>query len=98
MLNPQANLIARIGFAVAAALVTSASWAQQAPAKADPKEADKTVVVDEAPLRQPPTTTDESGKSVPVASEKLVLADPATKMYMPCRDANDSLSTEEAAK
>ncbi len=41
-----------------------------------PKQAEKTVVVDEAPLRQPPTTTDENGKSVPVASEKLVLADP----------------------
>lgn len=48
-------------------------------------------------MRQPPAPTDINGKSIPVKTEKLVLADPASKMYMPCRDPNDSKSSDDAA-
>jgi hypothetical protein len=98
MLNQQPSLIARTSIGLAALLVTSASWGQQDPAAGSRKEAAESVPAQESPLRQPPTTTGVDGKSVPATTEKLVLADPASKMYMPCRDPNDSKSTDDDSK
>jgi hypothetical protein len=97
----------------AASLLASFSWAQQPPSggtppssdappsevtAADaPKDASQATVVDQAPLRQPPTETGIDGTSVPKVVEKRVLADPATKRYMPCRDANDAKSSDADA-
>jgi len=71
------------------ALFASASWAQQDPVTDGEREAAKAVPTDEAPIRQPPRTVDANGKPIPVPTENLVLADPATKLYMPCRGPND---------
>jgi hypothetical protein len=82
--------ITRAIVGLAAVVLASASWAQQA---------QESVPSQESPVRSaPPSTVDADGKSVAAPGEKLVLADPATKMYMPCRDANDALSPDEAAK
>jgi hypothetical protein len=92
------GFIARVGIGFTALLVTSAALAQQAPAASAPKETAELAPAQESPMRQPPSTTDVNGKSVPVKAEKLVLADPDSKLYMPCRDANDSSSTDDASK
>jgi hypothetical protein len=84
------KLISRTCIGLAAVLLTSVSWAQQAPAESVPSE--------ESPVRAPPATTDANGKPLPVATEKLVLADPDSKMYMPCRDPNDSTSRDDESK
>jgi hypothetical protein len=86
----QQRFVARLGIGVGCLLMASAAWAAE-PAK----EATEAVPVEETPVRQPPTTTDANGKTVAAAPEKLVLADPASKMYMPCRDPNDSKSTDD---
>jgi hypothetical protein len=87
---------------VAALAISAVAAAQQAPPPAEPKESPaKASVTNETPVRQPPTTVDENGKTVPAKTEKLVLADPDSKMYMPCRDAGESsssLQTPSAAK
>jgi hypothetical protein len=49
-------------------------------------------------VRQPPSSSDADGKSAPATPEKRVLADPDSKMYMPCREPNDSRSSDEASK
>ena len=93
----------RMSVGVAAVLLTSVSWAQQAsPAPdarpaTDPKEGVILAPSQETPMRQPPSDLDVNGKSVPVKTEKLVLADPASKMYMPCRDPSESSSTDDDA-
>ena len=97
MTNQRARFIARMSFGLTAVFVASASWAQQEPRPADPKEG-AVLPSQESPLRRSPSTTDVNGKSVPVTSEKLVLADPDSKMYMPCRGPNDSKSTDAASK
>lgn len=82
--------IARSSLGFAAILVSSLCWSQQESRASDPaKDPAKAAIVDETPVRQPPTTTDINGKSVPAVEEKLVLADPDTKLYMPCRGPND---------
>ena len=92
------RLIARLSVGLTAMLLASASWAQQDPRASEPKEDARLAPSQEAPIRQPPSTSDVNGKSVPAKSEKLVLADPASKLYMPCRDANDLGSAEAASK
>jgi len=82
---------------LATLLLAGASLAQEAQ-RTQPRDGAKTVVVDEAPLRQPPTTTDADGKTVAPKTEKLVLADPDTKLYMPCRDENDTTVIEDESK
>jgi hypothetical protein len=99
MIKQHARFLARMGIGFTAILVTSATWAQQDPAATEPaKEPAASTPAQEAPLRQPPSTTDVNGKSVPAAPEKRVLADPDSKMYMPCRDPNESKSTDDASK
>ena len=89
-MNTKHAAIARTSLGFTAILMTSFCWAQQASRTTEPaNDSSKTVVVDETPVRQPPTTTDANGKSIPAVAEKLVLADPDTKLYMPCRGPND---------
>lgn len=88
--------IARIGVGLAAVLLTVPSWAQQAPKPGVEERPVQRVPSTETPVRQPLSTQDEDGKSVPAKQEKLVLADPDSKLYMPCRDPNDK-STEDSA-
>ena len=92
------KFVAGVCIGLTAVVMTSASWAQQAPVTAPPKDGAQLTPSEESPPRQPPSNVDANGKSVPATAEKLVLADPATKLYMPCRDRNDSLSADEAAK
>lgn len=92
-----AHLIARMSIGLAALLVTSAPWAQEAPATPDPRnDGIQRSPSEETPARQPTVATDVNGKSIPATREKLVLADPATKLYMPCRDVNESSETDES--
>ena len=92
-----ARLTTRIGIAVATLLVATASWTQEAPPSTDPRnDGVQRSPSDESPPRQPTVATDVNGKSIPATQEKLVLADPATKLYMPCRDANESSQTDES--
>ncbi len=82
MIKPQTAFLAL--------LMASAAWSQQ-------PIVGETVPVQESPARQPPTTTDVNGKSIPAKREKLVFADPDTKMYMPCHDPNEVKSTGDEA-
>ena len=95
-MNHQTRFIARMSVGIAAVLVTCASWAQQAPPTTDPNDGAVLAPAQESPMRQPPAPTDVNGKSIPAKTEKLVLADPASKMYMPCRDPNDAKSSDDA--
>ena len=96
-MKQHARFIARMTLGVAAVVATSIAWTQQAPASADPKETAETAPSQESPIRQPPTETGIDGKSVAAKPEKRVLADPDSKMYMPCREANDSSSADDSS-
>jgi len=78
-MKSSAHWIPRMSLGLAALLVASAPWAQQAPATPDPKnDGVQKSPSDESPIRQPTVATDVNGKSIPATQEKLVLADPAT--------------------
>jgi hypothetical protein len=96
-MKQRARFIARVCIGLTAALVTCTAWAQKAPVESDPKETAELAPAQESPMRQPPSASDVNGKSVPAKSEKLVLADPDSKMYMPCRDPNEASSVDDAA-
>jgi hypothetical protein len=95
-MKQQARFVARICVGLTALLVASASLAQTPPT-ADAKDGAELAPAQESPMRQPPSAADVNGKSAPVKAEKLVLADPDSKMYMPCRDPNESSSVDETA-
>lgn len=89
-MNQHIRPVSRVGLCVGAAFLTAAAWAQQTGPTTQPrKDASQAVPAEETPIRRPPTTVDTEGKSVPTTPEKLVLADPDSKMYMPCRGPND---------
>lgn len=88
-MKQQDRFIARMCISFALAAGISGAWAQQEVPADDLKDTAVSTTPQDNPIRQPPTATGESGKSIPVKPEKLVLADPDSKMYMPCRDAND---------
>lgn len=96
-MKPSAPWIARIGIGCAALLVATAPWAQETPATPRTDDGVQKSPSDESPVRQPTVATDVNGKSIPATQEKRVLADPATKRYMPCRDATEASETEDAA-
>jgi hypothetical protein len=98
MIKQSAGFVAAMSIGLAAALVTTASWAQQEPARPGAKEVAESTPSQESPVRQPPSAPAADGKSTPATPEKRVLADPDSKMYMPCRDPNDSRSTDDASK
>jgi hypothetical protein len=88
-MKQQDKFVARMCISVAFAAGASGAWAQQEAPADDLKDTAATATPQESPIRQSPTATDAAGKSLPARVEKLVLADPDSKMYMPCRDPNE---------
>ena len=89
LMKQHAKFLVRGMTLTVAALVTSTAWAQQEAAPAEPEtETAESAPTQETPIRQPPSNADAAGAPPPTKVEKLVLADPDSKMYMPCRDPN----------
>ncbi|RYZ68043.1 MAG: hypothetical protein EOP08_01450 [Proteobacteria bacterium] len=92
------GLLPRVALGLTAALLATSTFAQVGPVGADAKnDGVQRSPSDETPVRQPTVATDVNGKSIPATEEKLVLADPESKMYMPCRDPNESKSTDDSS-
>ncbi len=66
------------------ALLAGAALAQT-PARTETNVVDRV----KAEPTEPPPSTDANGKPLPVRGEVRVLADPDTKLYMPCRGKDD---------